>query len=301
MPFGKFAKKYGIEDAVATMWQYNPGLGDILTAPMIENQRVWGQSLVQQLSTGFLTTKHHNNSELYSKAQAELLSADSLLLDSCVIHSSRNGDGVTLVVQTPSTRKLIKAKKLLITIPPRLDFLGPFDLNANERSIFGKLIDAGYYTSILNNTGFPDNLSILNARTDTPYNLPELQSIYNMQRTGVPGLTLAYYGSPRSSKTFPLSDQKVKSEIVKAFKALQRANPEKFESAEPNFVAYSSHTPFYLQARPEDTKAGFYGDMYKLQGQRNTYWTGATWRSQDSSDIWRYTEEEVLPELLKGI
>ncbi|KAJ4354622.1 uncharacterized protein N0V89_006359 [Didymosphaeria variabile] len=301
MPFGDFAKKYGIEDAVATMFNYNPGLGDILTVPMIENQRVWGQSLVQQLAGGFLTTKHHNNSELYSKAQAELLAAESLLLQSHVICSERSDGGVKLIVQTPAGRKLIKAKKLLITIPPRLDFLAPFNLSAHERSIFGKLIDAGYYTSILNNTGLPDDLSITNYRSDTAYNLPQLPGVYGIGSTPVPGLKLAYYGTPRSNSTYPLSDQQVKSEIVNAIKTLQKANPETFSAEEPQFVEYSSHTPFYLQARPGDTKAGFYREMYALQGERNTFWTGATWRAQDSSDIWRYTEEEVLPGLVKEL
>lgn len=301
LPFGEFAKKYGIEAAVPAINAYNPGLGDLLTAPMIENQRVWGLSLIQQLSTGFLTTAHHNNSEIYSKAQAELLSAKSLLLSSQVIRSERRNDCVTLVVQTPKGKKLIRAKKLLITIPPRLDFLAPFDLNKKERSIFAKLIDAGYYTSIVRNTGLPDNLSVTNVRADAPYNIPSLPGVYTISSTGVPGLKIAYYGTHRSNSTFPLSDQAVKSGIVAALKALQRANPNEFKQLEPEFVEYSSHTPFYLQARPEDIKAGFYEEMYALQGDRRTYWTGASWRAQDSSDIWRFTENEVLPGLLKGL
>ncbi|KAF2123012.1 amine oxidase, flavin-containing superfamily [Lophiotrema nucula] len=301
LPFGEFVKKYGVEDALVTMFNYNPGLGDILTVPTVENMRVWGLSLVAQLQGGFLTTAHHNNSELYIKAATELLAAESLLLDSEVKWAERSDACVKLIVKTPSGRKLIKAKKLLITIPPRLDFLGPFDLSRKERGIFGRLIDAGYYTSILKNTGLPDNLSITNYRQDTPYNLPELPGVYSIGATGVPGLKLAYYGTPRSAKTYPVPDSKVKSDIISAFKSLQQANPDKFNETEPEFVVYSSHAPFYLQARPEDTKAGFYEDLYGLQGERNTYWTGATWRGQDSSDIWRFTEEEVLPELLAGL
>jgi hypothetical protein len=38
-----------------------------------------------------------------------------------------------------------------------------------------------------------------------------------------------------------------------------------------------------------------------LQGGRSTWWTGASWRAQDSSDIWRFNEEVVLPGLLKGV
>ncbi|KAL5376897.1 hypothetical protein DPSP01_010163 [Paraphaeosphaeria sporulosa] len=301
MPFGQFAKQYGIEDAVATMFIYNAGLGDILTVPAIENIRVWGKSLVQQLSGGFLTTAHHNNSELYSKAQAELLSARSLLLSSEVTYSFRRASGITLIVQTPEGRKLVKAKKLLITIPPSPDLLQAFDLSRRERSTFSKFINTGYYTSILRSTGLPDNLSITNARLDTAYNLPTLPGLYSIGRTAVPGLKIAYYATPRSTSTFPLSDADVKANIIAAFKKLQRANPDKFKNEEPRFVAYSSHSPFYLQARPEDIKRGFYETLYGLQGERNTYWTGAAWRAHDSSDIWRYTEEEVLPGLIEGL
>jgi hypothetical protein len=62
MPFGEFAKKYHIENAVSIMNQYNPGLGDILTVPTVEVIRVFGISLIEQLSS-LLTTTRHNNSE----------------------------------------------------------------------------------------------------------------------------------------------------------------------------------------------------------------------------------------------
>jgi hypothetical protein len=303
MPFGDFAKKYGIEAVIPTMYQFNPGLGDPLTVPMIEMERVFGLSLVQQLSTGFLTTERHNNSEIYSKAQAELLSASSLLLSSTVVASKRSNenDGIKLVVRTPTGLKLICAKKLLLAIPTKLDNLTPFDLSKEEVTVFSKLIDAGYYTSIVKNTGLPDDLNVFNAAQNTSYNIPPLPAIYSIGASGVPGLHIAYYGSPRSKKSYPLSDDAVKADIIRSIKALQKSNPDKFNQTEPEFVVYSSHAPFYDMARPEDTKKGFYNDLYALQGLRNTWYTGASFRAQDSSDIWRYTEEEVLPGLLKGL
>ncbi|KAF2472504.1 amine oxidase, flavin-containing superfamily [Lindgomyces ingoldianus] len=308
MPFGDFVKKYKIEDALVTMFNYNPGLGDVLTVPTVEQMRAFGQNLVEQLSTGFLTTRHHNNSELYTNAEKELLSSSSLLLNSEVIQAERN-DGnaksesgrIKLLVRTPNGTKLIRAKKLLITIPPRLDFLAPFSLSQKEKTVFGKLIDAGYYTSIVKNTGIPDNLSITNMLQSSPYNLPVLPGVYSIGTTQVKGLHIAFYGTPRSSKTFPLSDEDVKADIIASIKRLQRANPDKFNQTEPEFVVYSSHAPFYLQARPEDTKDGFYRELYALQGGRNTYWTGAGFRSQDSSNVWRFSEDVVLPELVKGL
>jgi hypothetical protein len=303
MPFGQFAKKYNLTAAIPTMYNYNPGLGDILTGPTVEQMRVFGLSLVSQLSSGFLTTAHHNNSELYTKAQTELLLDSSLLLNSEVVNSTRsNGSaGIELVVNTPDGQRLIKARKLLIAIPTRVEFLAPFDLSHKEKDIFGKLIDAGYYTSIVKNTGIPDNMSLGNFVQDSAYNLPKLPGVYNIQTTGVPGLHLAFYGTPLSNLTYPMSDDAVKADIIAGIKKVQEANSDVFQQTEPEFVVYSSHAPFYLQARPEDTKNGFYDDLYSLQGERNTYWTGASFRSQDSSDIWRYTENEVFPYLLAGL
>jgi hypothetical protein len=303
LPFGEFVKKHGIEAVVQTMFTYNPGFGDILTVPTIEQVRLFGLGLVQQLSTGFLTTAHHNSSELYSKAETELISSNSLLLNSEVIAGRRTDgeDGVQLIVNTPSGKKLIKAKKLLITIPPKLDFLSPFDLSGQEKNIFGKFINAGYYTSIVKDTGIPDNKAVANFAPNTSYNLPQLPGIYHIQPSAVSGLHVAYYGATRTSASAPIPDSDVQSDIIAGIKKLQEGSPDMFEQSDPEFVVFSSHSPFYLQAKPEDTKAGFYNDLYGLQGLRNTYWTGATWRAQDSSDTWRYTEEEVLPKLLEGL
>lgn len=301
LPFGEFVKKYGVEDALVTMFAYDPGLGDILTIPTVEIMRVLGLSAVQQLQGGFLTTARRNNSELYTKASAELLAAQGLLLSSEVVHADRSDEGVKLVVKTPTGLKLIQTKKLLITIPPKLDFLRPFDLSTQERQIFGKLINAGYYTTLVKNTGLLDNLSITNYVQNSPYNLPTLPSVYSIGSTGVPGLHLTFYGAPRTPKTYPLRDAVVKADVINSIKTLQEANPDKFNQTEPELVIYRSHAPFYLQARPEDTKNGFYEQMYALQGLRNTYWTGASWRSHDSSVIWRFTQNEVLPKLLAGL
>ncbi|KAF2274132.1 amine oxidase, flavin-containing superfamily [Westerdykella ornata] len=305
MPFGEFVQKYNLEAVLPTMFQYDPGLGDILTVPTVEIMRYFGLSLVQQLQTGgFLTTQRHNNSELYANAQAELLSTSSLLLSSEVqlaLRPSRNTPPVHLVVRTPSGRRLIRAKKLLITIPPKLDFLGPFAPNDEELSVFGRLIKGGYCTSVVKNTGISDDLSVLNRKQDTPYHFPELPAVYEIQRSPAPGLHIAFYGTPRSTLSQPVPDSQVQSDIIAGIKQLQAANPETFNQTEPEFVEFSSHLPFYVQFAPEDTRNGYYGKMYALQGKRNTFWTGASWRTQDSSEIWRFTEQEVLPGLLAAL
>jgi hypothetical protein len=297
MPFGALAKKYDFEAILENLWITNQGAGNLLTIPTVENMRIDGLSLIQQvLTNALLTTARHNNSELYTAAQAELLAANALLLSSEVKHSSRTDHGVELIVQTPHGKKLICAKKLLITIPPRLKALRPFDLDRQERSVFAKLVDAGYYTSLVKNTGIPDDVVLPNYAPNTPYNLPPLPGAYIIAPTGVPGLKAIYYGSERS-----LPDARVKADIISTVKRLQAKNTGMFNQTEPEFVVYSSHAPFYLRAKPGDISEGVYVDMYALQGLRSTWWTGAAWRAQDSSMLWRFNEEVVLPELLKGL
>ena len=302
MPFGQFAKKYGIEAAIPTMYQFNAGVGNILTVPTIENMRTWGLSLVQSLQAGFLTTARHNNSELYGKAQTELNAAKSLFLKSNIVYTERSTSGVQLVVSTPTGNKLIKAKRLLITIPPRLDYLKPFNLTTQESQIFANLSNTGYYTSIVRNTGLPDGLSVVHLSANTPSNIPTLPAVYSIGSSiYTPGLKTVYYGAPLTNVTASLSDTAVKDAIITSIQKLQTTNPNGFNKTTPAFVKFSSHSPFYLQAKSADIKRGFYKKMYALQGNKNTFWTGATWRAQDSSDIWRFTAEQVLPKLLKGL
>ncbi|KAI4639029.1 hypothetical protein J4E93_009519 [Alternaria ventricosa] len=302
IPFGDLVTKLGLEALVQTLFSTNQGIGDILSVPVVENARVNGLGLVQQLASGSLvTTAHRNNSELYGKAQAELLDSDSLLLSSEVVRSVRRKGGVELVVKTPDGVKLVRAKKLLITIPPRVDLLARFDLRRQEREVFGKLIDVGYYAALVKNTGVPDDLNLYNRAPDTLYNLPALPGVYIMSPTAIPGVKAIYYGSQQSNATYPLSDDFVKEEMIAAIKRLQTANADKFEATEPEFVVYTSHAPFYLQAKPDDIKAGIYDEMNALQGLRSTYWSGATFRASDSSALWKFNKEIVLPMLMEGL
>ena len=302
MPFGDFVVKYGIEAIVQTLYSTNQGTGDILSMPVLEQARVNGLSLVAQLAAnGLISTAQRNNSELYGKAQAELLDADSLLLSSEVINSVRHDDGVELVVKTPDGVKLICAKKLLITIPPKLDLLASFDLQEQERDVFARFINAGYYSALIKNTGVPEDLFIYNYAPDTPYNLPAIPGIYLMQPTAIPGVKAIYYGADVSNATYPLSDDFIKGELVASIKRLQAANPDKFNATEPEFVVYTSHAPFYVQATSEDIKARIYDEMNALQGLKSTYWSGAAFRAHDSSALWQFNKEVVLPMLTKGL
>jgi hypothetical protein len=296
-PFGQFVTKYGLDAAVWQLFFIGANLGDILKLPTVQVIRIYGLSL---LTTSFITTEHGNNSELYEKAQAELLAAKSVLLSSTVVATLR-GDaktGVKILVQTPQGLKLILAKKLLITIPPKNELLTPFDSNAEEKGLFAKFLNVGYFTAIVKNAGLAPDLTINNHGQGTPYGLPVLPAMININPTVNPNLTLLYYGTQIGQT---LSDDVVKNDIIAGLKRYQVQNPNDAKRTEPEFVVFSNHSPYNLFVNSEDTKNGFYKKLYALQGKRNTWWTGATWKAQDSSSSWQYTEDSVLPGLIASL
>ncbi|KAF3039149.1 hypothetical protein E8E12_003795 [Didymella heteroderae] len=154
----------------------------------------------------------------------------------------------------------------------------------------------GYYASVIRNAG-PVNVTLQNLAVDQPYALPPMPGFYNCNPTGVnPSLSLCFYGTKLGQI---LSDDEAKAAIVASLKQYQTVNGLK--TTDPDFVAFSNHSPYWLMAGSEATKAGFYEKMYALQGKRNTFWTGATWRAQDSSASWKFTKNIVLPALVASL
>jgi len=288
LPFGDFVKKYALDAVVNTVFQFGQGLGDLLKQPTLYVFKNFGLDILRNLQVGFLTTARHNNSELYEKARTEL--GGDALLRSRVIATDRDAAGyANILVQTPSGLKIIRARKLLITVPPKVDNLFGFDLDPTELSLFSQFGNSAYYTGLLRNTGIPDNYSINNIGADTPYHLPTLPGVYAISPTGVPGLHSVKYGSP-----VQLSETQVKSDITAAVKRLRTAGT--VPTTTPEFAVFASHSPFELTVTPTAIKNGFYAKLYALQGRNRTFYTGAAFHTHDSSLLWQFTEA-LLPRI----
>jgi hypothetical protein len=289
LPFGDFVKKYTIDSAVTTIFNFGQGLGDLLRQPTLYVMKNFGLDILRNLSVGFLTTARHNNSELYEKARTEL-GADALL-GSQVVATQRDAAGyVTALVRTPAGARIIRARKLLVTIPPKVSNLKGFDLDRTERSLFGQFGNSAYYTGLLRGTGIPDNYSVNNTGADTPYHLPALPGVYSISPTGVPGLHSVKYGSP-----VQLSEARVKADILAAVKRLGTAGT--MATTPPEFAVFASHSPFELTVSASAVKAGFYRKLNALQGRNRTYYTGAAFHTHDSSLLWQFTEA-LLPRIV---
>lgn len=284
LAFGDFVVKHNTEAAVGTIARACLGFGNILSLPTLYVLKCYSRGVAGEFLTG--TIAPENMSGLYETAQREL-GAD-VLLESAILEMERNPgqDVVRIVVQTPSGKKLITAGKVLVAIPPKLDNLGGFDLDDGERSLFRQFKNSYFYTALLNNTGFPVDLNILNKGATTRYNLTRLPGPYGSYPRDIPGVINILYGS-----TDPMHAKDVKQDIVENIRRLRSVAD--IPTTAPEFVAFEDHSPYLLTVSTRAIVGGFYRDLNALQGYRNTYYTGATFHTHDSALIWNFTETVV--------
>ncbi|OCK75969.1 flavin-containing superfamily amine oxidase-like protein [Lepidopterella palustris CBS 459.81] len=292
LPFGEFVEKYNIGGAIRVLYIFGNGMGDFLKQPTLYVFKLVSMESMQAFKAGsFQSTLNHNNQEIYEKAQVEL--GTDVILNSKVLSADRSGEYAEVHVQTPLGLKCIKAKKLLLTIPPKLENLEGFDLDTNERSLFSQFNNTGYYTAILKNTGIADNTEVRNFGADSPYNVPVLPGPYFLQASGISGLLNVKYCSPH-----PVSDETAKANIITAVQKLNTAGT--LNTTTPEFVAFGSHTPFEMTVSVDAVQSGFYKSLYGLQGLKKTYWTGAAFHAQDSGKLWAFTEK-LIPGIIDGL
>ncbi|MCJ1398938.1 hypothetical protein MMC11_002139 [Xylographa trunciseda] len=292
LSFGDFVTKYSLQDLVSFFFNFNQGLKDFLNQPTIYVMKYVSIGVLQALSTGFLMTAAHDNSLLY-EAASKYLGADVLLKSRVIALDRSSKDHVSVLISTPSGNKLIQAKKLLVTIPPTPNNLHGFDLSSAESSLFTQWDSSGYYTSLLRNTGLPPNLSINNLAPNTPYNVPTLPASYGIAPTADPGVFSVFYGS---TKTLPNDD--VKADIISNIQNLQKGLG--LPTTEPEFAIFRSHAPFEVVVSSEQIADGFYRKLGALQGQRNTFYSGAAFHAYDSSLMWRFTDG-VVQQMVKAV
>ena len=193
LPFGEFVEKHGLGPMVLLASKLSQGFGNLLDQPTLYVVN-FGATALQGLAKGFLVTDGVDNTELYRRAEAEL--ADSLLLSSTVIFSSRSEDcPVQVRVRTSSGQEmLIKADKLLVTIPPTRANLANLDLDDTEEALFSQFQHSSWWTLLICNSAIPDNHCITNL--NSVYSSGGLPGIYEITPTRVPNTLNLKYGSP---------------------------------------------------------------------------------------------------------
>lgn len=293
LPFGDFVTKHSLQSSVFNIFSNTEGLGNILSQPSYNVLRELGPGYLYSLSSsspGVILTAAGNNQELYLRAQAAF-GADALV-SSTVVHASRGASGVTLIVQTPTGQKQIKASKLLVTMPPTLPNLLPLGLDNQESTVFEKFTPTGFYGAIINVTGLPTGISYQNAGFNTQYNLPVLPGVYEMSSLayrGLDDLYLVTYGSDVSN----LSANTVQEAIVDTAKGVLKAVLGASAAAKlpaPKVLSFADHYPFNLHVSGQNLEAGFYNNLASLQGHLSTWYSGGAFFGYSSSDLWAATD-----------
>ena len=291
LPFGRFVKKYSLDDLLTTTFAICQGYTPLLELSTIYVLKYFNAVLLNTLSRGFLMSAKNNVSELYHKAANKL--GDDALLGSHVVamdRSKRDGP-VKVLVETPSGRKLILAKKLVSTVPHKIEFLTGHDLSSIERSLFTQFFHSAFYTGILRHIGLPTHSLIHAVGLNSKHGISELPGIYALNPNQTSGLFQVYYGSP-----YELPEEEVKKEIIEAVQRVQRVVNINTTSI-PEFAVFENHTPFNMMVSNHAIETGFYEQLHSLQGQRHTFYTGASFHTQDSSVLWQFTED-LLPEIV---
>ena len=297
LPWGEYIKKYSLEDSAWATTAGRPAPpGKLLETLAIYVFNSLNQIEISEDSGGdnALVSARNDNSELYENAFSEL--APNVLLNSTVIFASRSPTrtgGVKLVVQTPTGKKLIIAQQLVLAIPPVLSNMNPFNPDVRERCILSKLHGYPYYTGLVSNTGLSHNTNYQNAGLNTQYHIPSAPNFAFFKPTAIKGQFLYWYNALK-----PTPQASVETAVTAAIKKLLHAstNTSTSTTTTPKFDAFANHSPFDLHVSASDISDGFYGDMYALQGYRNTWYIGALF-VVGSNQLWNNTAK-MLPDII---
>ncbi|GFF57255.1 uncharacterized protein R656 [Aspergillus udagawae] len=247
----EFVKKHNLSPGSAEgglSWPATPGDPLDTTALAILND---GNHIeLAEFAGAAVHSANHDNSQIYVNALAEL--KPHVFLKSSIIAARRGLTrqcGVQLVVNTPSGKKLIKAKQLIIAMPPVLDNIKYFGLDQQEQAILSKLSGKHYYGGVVNNTGLEEGVAYTNVGVDRPYHVASLPGVVEIAPSASPGYLFYWYNTVRAQ-----TRAEIEGAARSTIKWLQtQANAK---ALEPKFVDFQDYSPFHLSPPTKDIAAG---------------------------------------------
>lgn len=283
-PFREFVEEHSLQGALELIYTFSDALGDILATPLLFVIQLFGTSHINALLEGPYIRPENGSATLFRAAARYIGEDRNIFYETNVTRTVRNSNGVEISVDTPAGSKLIRAKKLLVTFPPILPKLQGFDLDQNEISIFSKWVYMTYYAAVLNNTGIPDRLNIFNTDPNNqPGSLPVVPFECILDYSSVPG----YYGT-RVVGAENFTEAAARQLVFEDLRRMNDAGTFPINK-NPEIIALESHAPTSMMVSVEDVRDGFYKRLYALQGQRSTYYTGYSFCTDYSAQLWNYT------------
>ncbi|EGO60119.1 hypothetical protein NEUTE1DRAFT_127079 [Neurospora tetrasperma FGSC 2508] len=340
LPIGEFAKKWNITEALPRMYESTGGgpasrhrtFTDILTLTFLQSfSPAWMKVLYGQVGMYHI---QGGNQLLYEAIHARL-GAENVLLNSLVssvrrpaenaddkrgdievaiststtsrsLHVSRNEPTTT----TTSTTTMIRARKLLLAIPPTQENLAPFDLDSLESNLFSRAKYGRYGTAIVSSPVLPRGYELHNTPIlaaidpNKPFiNEPhvlEFASYGNDSKLfsiGTSGSGLGYgeFDEREATKVAQESlERMVDAGTVKVPDGKEPGGDQKLK-----VVEYSDHGPGGFGVSAEEMKGGWMEEMYGLQGKRGTWYTGNAIAIDFSTQLWKMNDE-VLRRMLES-
>lgn len=301
LPFGEFLTKYDVVEVLPWIWSTTAnGVGHITTELTLWVMQAFGCSTARMFlgQQAAYVPSSGRNMDLYD-AVADFL-GDGVLYSTTVVSSVRTDKGVTIVARNRRTRKItsISARHLLIAIPPLGENLTPFQLVARERRVFSKLHFTREYAGLASHPSLPVGSSLLNLPEKAGENshlvYPALNFTYKLE---------SVHPDSNLFRTVVIGDEAFDS--VRAAKALVQHDVDdlvgwgvlppppprgKGRKTDVTWVALKDHGAMHAGVSAEELKKGFLGEMYSLQGQRSTWYTGATWSAPFQTVLWEYNE-----------
>lgn len=302
LPWGEFVETHNLSALAYTVHLYAQGLGNILAQTTLYVMKEFSTVLVQILlgedGLAFVASASNGNQKLYDQALRQL--GNDVFLNTTPTAIHRESEGVTIDVysHTSGESTTIQAKNLLIAIEPTLSNIQGLglDMTSHENHLLRQFNNSYYWNAVIKAAGVPTNTDFFDTNLHAPYGIPALPALYTFG--GAPGtsdLFTSYFGSPHY-----LSDEEVKLMMLDEMSRVIQANGYNV-SQSPEILAFHNHSPFKLTVSSKSIRNGFYSQMNALQGKRNTWWTGAAWQAQDSSQIWNWTETTLLPRMLASL
>ena len=299
LPWGDFLEKYNLSAISGLVFGLVGAPGNILAQPTLYVAKNFGEIQVQTaLEDSALTEADGDNQALYNAALTRLGNNTNAFVASNVTHVVRNANDTEVKVSTPFGLKLIRASKLVVAIPPTLSILDSFlDLSSEERSLLREFNNSYIWASIVGDSGIPPNTGLTNINPLAAFGIPPMPAIFGTEPSGIPDAHIVWYGS-----NFAISDLQVKTNILETLQRLKIARGRgTSKRSQPQILRFKDHSPYMLTVSTDAIQDGFYDRVNMLQGQHNTYWTGAAWQTQDSTAIWNFTEHQVLPLIVASL
>ncbi|KAF2872344.1 hypothetical protein BDV95DRAFT_381047 [Massariosphaeria phaeospora] len=295
LPFDDMVTKYSLQPLVPLFNELLQGWGNMDTLLSLYVLRHISISMIQALSTGNLVRPGADDNKKAYRAVEEDLGFGNLLLGSTITNASRSDGNAwqQLWVTSFNHSTIVRAKKVLVTIPAVPKNMRPIGIDAHENAIFWRLTPLNHWVGLLRGTGILRGTTLVNIANNTVHKSFSAPGSHAYARTTNPLLHNFAFTS------YMDTDEEFTKDIV--LREVERLRGGGFVNATaPKFAVIRQHQYHGTNVLSgKDVSDGFLRNMSALQGYRKTYYTGPEFAGEGTVAAFNFTVTHVLPQLLK--